>query len=295
MTKNAWPKIMLIGKNGQIGWELHRTLATLGQVAAYGRAELDLTNIGEIRECVRALRPNVIVNAAAYTAVDKAEEEPELAMAVNGIAPGILAEEAKIVGAVLVHYSTDYVFDGDKVTPYGEEDQPNPVNVYGKTKLEGERFIQSTDVPHLILRTSWVYGLRGNNFLLTITRLSKHRNEIRVVNDQVGSPTWSRLVAEATAQILANGRNIIAGNQGIYHASATGQTTWFGFAQEIIGNVSSDCNPRMVPISTEEYGMLAERPAYSVLNNGKLSKAFGLVIPEWKNGVALALDIVKVL
>jgi dTDP-4-dehydrorhamnose reductase len=189
-------RILLTGKNGQVGWELQRTLATLGEVVTLDRQDLDLADPDSIRRVVREHKPNLIVNAAAYTAVDKAEEESDLAMVINGTAPGILAEEAKRLSAAIIHYSTDYVFDGSKNTPYTEEDAPNPLNVYGRTKLAGERAIQAVGAPYLILRTSWVYGMRGKNFLLTILRLARERNEIKVVNDQIGAPTWSRIIAQ---------------------------------------------------------------------------------------------------
>ena len=185
-------KILLTGKNGQVGWELQRTLAPLGEVVAVDRQALDLANPDAIRALIREVKPALIVNPAAYTAVDKAESEPELAMAVNGIAPGIMAEEAKRLGAAMIHYSTDYVFDGTQTSPYTEKDRPNPGNVYGKTKLAGEQAIQAVGVPHLILRTSWVYGSRGRNFLLTILRLAQERDELKIVDDQIGAPTSSR-------------------------------------------------------------------------------------------------------
>lgn len=196
-------RILLIGKNGQVAWELQRTLATLGEIITVGREQLDVANAASIRQVIRETKPQIIVNATAYTAVDKAEAEPELAMQVNGVAPGIMAEEAKRLDALLVHYSTDYVFDGTKQGAYVEEDVPNPLSVYGKTKLAGEQAIQATGAKHLILRTSWVYGARGKNFLLTILRLAKERPELKIVDDQIGAPTWSRMIAEATAQILA--------------------------------------------------------------------------------------------
>jgi dTDP-4-dehydrorhamnose reductase len=282
---------MLTGKNGQVGWELQRTLAPLGDVVALGRQELDLTNPDQIRERAREIKPDLIVNAAAYTAVDKAEEEPELAFAINAVAPAVLAEEAKRVGAVMVHYSTDYVFDGTKTTPYTEEDQPNPINVYGKSKWEGERAIQAARVPHLIFRTSWVYGLRGKNFFLTILRLARERDEMRVVDDQIGAPTWSRMIAEATALILARGYPFCADRTGIYHLSAGGCTSWYGFAEKIITGVyGAGFKTRLAPIPTSAYPTLSRRPAYSVLSNGKLADQFGLVMPEWDCALGLVLE-----
>ena len=196
-------KILLTGKNGQVGWELERSLQPLGQVIAFDRSGLDLASPDSIRAVIREVKPELIVNPAAYTAVDKAESEPDLAMAVNGVAPGIIAEEAKRLGAALIHYSTDYVFDGTKAEPYTEDDVPKPINVYGKTKLAGEQAVQAIGVPHLIFRTSWVYGMRGKNFLLTILRMAKEKDELRIVDDQFGAPTWSRMIAETTAQVLA--------------------------------------------------------------------------------------------
>ena len=292
MTQVLWPRIMLIGKNGQVGWELQRTLATLGRVVAFDRRQLDLSSPEQIRERVREIKPNLIVNAAAYTAVDKAEEEPEIAMAINGIAPGILAEEAKNLNAAIVHYSTDYVFDGTKATPYTEQDETNPLNVYGKTKLEGEQAIQAVGAPHLILRTSWVYGFRGRNFLLTILRLAREREELRIVNDQTGSPTWSRMIAEATAQILAQGDSILTEKQGIYNLSAGGQTSWYGFTKIILThNTETSLRvKKLTPIPTSEYPTPARRPAYSVLSNEKLKKVFGLTMPDWDRALQLVLE-----
>lgn len=293
MTGGLWPKIMLIGKNGQIGWELHRTLTSLGEVVALDRHQLDLSNPEQIRQRVREVRPNLIVNAAAYTAVDKAEEEPALAMAINGIAPGILAEEAKEISAAIVHYSTDYVFDGTRTTPYTEEDEPNPLNVYGKTKHAGERAIQDAGVPYLILRTSWIYSLRGKNFLLTILRLAQEREELRVVDDQIGSPTWSRTVAEVTTRILARGYLTLSEKRGIYHITAGGQTSWCGFARSILTQFSRTGlqYKKLIPITTSEYPTPARRPVYSVLSNDKLNKEFELVAPDWQHILKLVLEI----
>jgi len=261
-------KILLLGKNGQIGWELRRTLAPLGELIALGRKELDLTFDKEIRRTVREIRPNLIVNAAAYTAVDKAEEEPGIAAVVNSIAPGILAEEAKRLNAGIVHYSTDYVFDGTKTEPYTEEDKPNPINMYGKTKLEGEKAVQAAGVPYLIFRTSWVYGLRGKNFFLAILRLAREKEELQVVDDQIGAPTWCRMIAEATAQVLAQIYSPLTSYSftevsGIYHLTAGGQTSWYGFASAILDRISDTrikCT-KLTPIQTVEY------PAYSNVNS----------------------------
>jgi dTDP-4-dehydrorhamnose reductase len=296
-------RILLIGITGQVGWELQRTLSTLGEVIAVGKSvrnaalQMDLAQPDTIRRTLREVKPDLIVNAAAYTAVDKAESEPELAMAINGIAPGLMAEEAKRLGAALIHYSTDYVFDGTKNTPYTEQDQPEPQNIYGKTKLAGELAIQAVGLPYLILRTSWVYGLRGKNFLLTMLKLATEREELRVVDDQVGAPTWSRMIAEATAQIMCRATpdwgSFIASNSGVYHLSARGQTSWYGFAQAIFEHEIKHSTRRMqrlIAIASEQYPTAAKRPAYSLLDSHKLSSTFGLALPEWERSLELVLE-----
>ena len=283
-------KILLLGKNGQVGWELQRTLAPLGNVIAMDQDELDLVRISDIRSKVQDLKPDVIVNAAAYTAVDKAESEPDLAMAINGAAPGVLAEEAKKIGALLVHYSTDYVFDGTKDTPYAEEDIPNPLNVYGRTKLAGEQAIQAVDGNYLIFRTSWVYGTRGKNFYLTILKLAQEQEEIRVVDDQIGAPTWCRMIAESTALILSQGINRSEGfhsyfekRKGIYHMTAGGKTSWYGFAKHIIESISPEGKrvKRVIPIETKDYAYEAQRPLNSVISNIKLNTEFQVILDNW--------------
>lgn len=245
-------KILLTGVTGQIGWELQRALMTLGEVIPVGRnitnasLRMDLVQPDTIRSIIREVKPDLIVNPAAYTAVDKAESEPELAMMVNGIAPGVMAEEAKRLGAAMVHYSTDYVFDGTSQVPYTESDIPNPQNVYGETKLAGEKAIQAVELPHLIFRTSWVYGMRGKNFLLTMLKLGKEREELRIVDDQIGAPTWSRAIAETTAQVLSgvsgNVSDFLVDKGGLYHLSASGKTSWYGFARAIFENDVSKQN-----------------------------------------------------
>ncbi len=284
-------KIMLLGKDGQLGWELQRTLAPLGQVIALGRQELDLADEQAIRRVVRTNSPDLLVNAAAYTAVDKAEEEPDLAMAINGTAPGILAEEAAANRALLVHYSTDYIFDGKKGEPYSENDQPCPINVYGETKLAGEEAIRGKHENHLILRTSWIYGLRGKNFLLTMQKLALEKDELRVVADQFGCPTWSRLIAEATAQLLACGRNSRKYPRGTYNLCAAGQTSWHAFAREIFTRLypSGDIPVRLTAISTSDYFTAARRPACSALSCDRIGKEQGIALPNWQKMLALAL------
>lgn len=286
-------RILITGRDGQVGWELQRTLAPLGEIAALSRTELNLADAEAIRQAVREVGPDLIVNAAAYTAVDKAEEERERAFAVNGVAPGVLAEEAKRLGAAIVHYSTDYVFDGGKGAPYEEIDAPHPRSVYGESKLAGEKAVAASGAAHLILRTSWVYGLRGKNFLRTIQRLAAEREELRVVDDQVGAPTWSRAIAEATAAVLAQclHKDSVSGllhdRGGLYHLSCAGQTSWFGFASAIVAGLPKP--PRMTPIATAEYPLPAPRPAYSVLANAKLARAFGVALPEWSAALRLCL------
>lgn len=274
------PRILLTGRYGQIGWELERILPEVGEVFAFGRDELDLADPDQVREKVRLVKPDIIVNAAAYTAVDRAEEEPELAMAINGTAPGILAEEAKRLDALLVHYSTDYVFDGTKAEPYTEKDEPNPLSVYGTTKLAGERAIQATWGKHLIFRTSWVYGMRGKNFLLTILKLAKERDEIRVVDDQVGAPTWCRTLSESTTEILRSAQLL----PGLYHMTSTGRTSWYGFCLAIL-KLAPQEGLRVrstVPISSTSYPTAAKRPKNSQLDCSKLAEAFHITLPPWE-------------
>lgn len=264
---------------------------------------MDLADPDSIRRTLRETKPDLIVNAAAYTAVDQAESEPELALAINGVAPGILAEEAKRLGAALIHYSTDYVFDGSKAEPYTEEDEPRPLSAYGRSKLAGEQAIQAVDVPHLILRTSWVYGARGRNFLLTILRLAREREELAIVDDQIGAPTWSRAIAAATSRILVHlgyghpkFHDACTERRGIYNLTANGQTSWHGFAAEILANAANaqpgksafalERVPVLKSITTEQYPLPAQRPRNSVLSHAKLQHAFGLIMPDWKSGLA---------
>jgi dTDP-4-dehydrorhamnose reductase len=283
-------KILLTGGRGQVGYELERCLQGLGEVVAPGRERLDLSDLAQVRDVVRALRPGLIVNAAAYTAVDRAESEPALAHVVNAEAPGVLAEEARRLGAALVHFSTDYVFDGSKDGPYVESDAAAPLNVYGRTKLLGEQAIAATGAAHLILRTSWVYGMRGHNFLLTMLRLARERGELRVVSDQHGAPTWSRTVAQTTADILSQARrggDWWAENGGLYHLSCQGQTTWHGFAEAIM-EASSNSTP-VIPISTNEFPTPARRPRNSTLDASRLVHRF-CRLPEWRAALALCLQ-----
>ena len=288
------PRILLIGKIGQVGWELRRTLAPMAQVICVDFPEIDLTSGDSIRRWVRETRPTVVINAAAYTAVDKAESEPEKAMKINGLAPGILAEEAKKLGALLVHYSTDYVFDGAKTSPYVETDAPNPLGAYGRTKLAGDEAVRAVGGAHLIFRLCWVYGARGQNFMLTMMRLAREREKLRVVSDQVGCPTWSRMIAETTA--LALKQTVAAGDvgalTGTYHLASSGVTSWHGFADAIVKLMPAEGRKcvQVEAISTAEYPMPTKRPAYSVLACGKLERAFGLRLPHWEESLRQVLE-----
>jgi dTDP-4-dehydrorhamnose reductase len=292
--------IVVLGRNGQLGWELRHKLACLGQVVTIGLPEIDLKEPGTLRKALRAAEPAVIVNAAAYTAVDKAESEPELAMAINGTAPGVVAEEAKRLGSILVHYSTDYVFDGSKQGPYVETDAPNPMNVYGKSKLAGDEAIQSSGCEHLILRTSWVYAARGNNFLLTMLRLAGERAELRIVDDQTGAPTSSECIAQATAdilaQLLAPSGNGLDGRSGIYNLTNAGKTTWFGFAQALLSKAAGTMGtnvPKLIPIPTSEFPRPARRPANSRLSCQRLDETFGVRMPHWEEALSLVLETLR--
>ncbi len=288
------PVILVIGKNGQVGWELRRTLAALGRVVAVDYPDIDLTEGASIRRWVRETAPAVVINAVAYTAVDKAETETALGLKINGVAPGILAEEARKRDALLVHYSTDYVFDGTKPGPYVEDDLPNPLGAYGRAKLAGDQAVRSVTERHLIFRLCWVYGARGQNFLLTMQRLARERERLRVVRDQVGCPTWSRMIAEATALALQQVLSApdTAAFTGVYHLAAAGRTSWHGFASRIIeGMPEAERKCRVVEaITTTEYPTPAKRPANSVLDCGKLQRTFGLRLPDWEESLRQVLD-----
>jgi dTDP-4-dehydrorhamnose reductase len=276
-------RILLTGKNGQVGWELVRALAPLGEVISLGRTDLDLSAPDQIVSAVRLARPDVLVNAAAYTEVDRAESEPGAAHAINASAVAVLAEEAKRAQALFIHYSTDYVFDGTKNAPYVEEDLPNPINAYGRSKLAGERAISDVGGPYLILRTSWVYSARGKNFFLTMRRLLREKDELRVVSDQIGAPTLAGALARATAELLQrHGVAALAEQRGIYHATAAGSTSWHGFATRIAQLEQPDSRPRLVPIPSSEYPTAACRPRNSRLSNEKLLRHFGVRLPRWE-------------
>lgn len=273
------PTILVAGARGQIGSEVAAAVAPHGKVVALDRSALDLRDADTIARAVRAVAPTIIVNAAAYTAVDRAESEPDVAFAVNATGAGVLAEEARRANAVLIHYSTDYVFDGERTTPYDEDAPADPLNVYGRSKLAGERAIAASGADAVILRTGWVYGLHGTNFLLTIRRLAAERDELRIVADQTGTPNWARSIAEATAALIARGAPDLVERKGLYHVSAAGSATWFDFACAIVGDAKS---PRVVPIRTSEYPSPARRPAYGVLSTERFAHTFGIRLPDWR-------------
>ncbi len=279
-------KILLAGCAGQLGRELKRSLACLGEVIACDRRQLDLAQADSLRAMVRAMGPTVIINAAAYTAVDKAEAEPAAADAINALAPGILAEEAKRTGALLIHYSTDYVFDGTKATAYTEDDTPAPLSAYGRSKLAGEQAIVAAGARHLIFRTSWVFGLHGANFMKTMLRLGKERDELRVVGDQVGAPTWTRHLADVAALTLA--RKEIP--DGLYHLAAAGETSWHGYAEAIFAEAQRsglmEKSPVVHRIASADYPLPAPRPANSRLDCTKFRRDFNLALPDWRTGLA---------
>jgi dTDP-4-dehydrorhamnose reductase len=285
------PKILIFGRLGQVGWELRHKLACLGPVISAGSPEIDFSRPDTIRDTIGAVQPSVIVNAAAYTAVDKAEAAPETAGAINAAGPGIIAEEARRLGALMIHYSTDYVYDGSKQSPWVETDAPNPLNVYGKSKLAGDQAIAAVGGDYLILRTSWVYGARGGNFLLTMLRLARERPELRIVDDQTGSPTTSECIAQATAQIVAQvtapGHGL-DGRSGVYHLTSSGQTTWFGFAKQFLSK--QPVCPVLTPIPSSEYPVPAKRPVNSVLSCQRLAETFGVRMPSWESSLDLVLE-----
>ncbi len=304
------PAILLTGKNGQVGRELERLLPQIGEVTALDRQQLDLSKPDEIRRAFQTFRPSLIVNAAAYTAVDNAETHEATARSVNARAPAVIAEEAKKIGASIVHYSTDYVFDGSKTSPYEETDTPNPASVYGRTKLEGELAIQQSGVPYLIFRTAWVYARLGHNFLLTILRLATEKEELRVVRDQIGAPTWNLEIAFTTTAILrricAQGIASMSDVRGLYHMTASGQTSWHEFAGAILEEAAAARQDlpwmiratgnkpfiarRVIAITTREYPTPAQRPPYSVLSNTRLRQTFGAQLMDWRKALHCAFE-----
>ncbi|KHF25887.1 dTDP-4-dehydrorhamnose reductase [Solemya velum gill symbiont] len=297
-SKPEKPVILVTGKDGQVGWELQRTLMPLGSVIALGQQQMNLADSDQVRTVIRDINPAVIVNAAAYTAVDKAEDEAELVMQVNATAPVIMAEEASRSGALLVHYSTDYVFNGSKQDAWTETDQPDPINLYGKSKLEADLAITASSSDHLVFRTSWVYASRGQNFLLTMARLIREHNKLNIVDDQVGAPTWARLIAETTAIAVQQSLQQKSRDEfqsELLHLASSGETSWFGFASAIRAIISAreGANVQLAEleaINSSEYPVQAARPANSRLDCRRLEQRFGLALPDWKRALELCMD-----
>lgn len=291
-------RILLTGKNGQVGFELQRSLAPLGEIAAVDQTECNLADQSALRGLVQATRPDIIINPAAYTAVDKAESKPDLAHAINGVAPGILGEEAAKIGALVVHYCTDYVYDGTKQTPYTEEDASSPLSVYGKSKAAGTQALCQQTAHHLIFRTSWVFSAHGGNFVKTMLRLAAERESLNVVADQFGAPTSAALVADATAQIIGQYRRAERHSFpfGLYNLVAAGETSWCGFARAVVEAAHRAGKPLQLkpenirPITTAEYPLPAPRPANSRLATGKLEQTFDLRMPPWQEGLTHVLQ-----
>lgn len=300
-------KLLVTGANGQVGWQLQRTLAPLGEVVAVDQAEVDFLNPDQAAAAVAQIRPDVLVNPGAYTAVDKAESEPELARLINAVAPGRMARALARTGGLFIHYSTDYVFDGSKAEPYTEEDPTGPLSVYGQTKLEGEQAVAESGCAYLIFRTSWVYDIRGKNFLRTVLRLARQKETLHMVDDQHGAPTWARALAEATAAIIAKVSSSSGAQSsrpgGLYHLTAGGETTWAGFARAIIQEYNEllawPVEPgefgipllakQVVGITSSEFKTPARRPSNSRLSNEKLQRDFGIRLPDWRHLLRLAL------
>jgi dTDP-4-dehydrorhamnose reductase len=295
-------RILLTGASGQVGGELVKMLKPLGEVVAPARTEMDLANVESVRKMIRAVRPRWIVNPAAYTAVDKAESEPEVAFAINAAAVGAMGEEAQAIGAGVIHFSTDYVFDGSATEPYRETDSTGPVSVYGASKLAGERALGESGAGQIIFRTSWVYGAQGKNFLLTVLRLARERETLRVVADQYGAPTWSRDLARMTAEVIgqceaeAQGYDLaiyLADTDQVYHAVGAGETTWYGFAAEAV-RLMREREPgvrfaEIEAIATAEYPTAAKRPANSRMNCERLKERFGCRMMDWKDSLQQVL------
>ncbi|HDS1816772.1 dTDP-4-dehydrorhamnose reductase [compost metagenome] len=280
-------KIVICGRNGQVAQALQGQLAGLGELHVLGREHLDLARPEALREPLRQLAPELIINAAAYTAVDQAEREPERAFAINAHSPRVLAEEAARLGAPLIHYSTDYVFDGSKATPYTEHDTPNPLGIYGQSKLAGEQAIAAVAGQHLILRTSWVYSRYGHNFLLTMQRLLQEKPQLRVVNDQIGAPTWAGTLAASTRVLIERWQAGQAGAWGTYHLTAQGETSWFGFAQAIAEQLRAQGLPcaELLPIPSSEYPTPARRPLNSRLDCSRLAQQWHVRLPHWQQAL----------
>jgi dTDP-4-dehydrorhamnose reductase len=293
-------KILILGKNGQLGWELQRTLLTLGQVLAWDYEELNLERYDEVRNAIQMAAPDILVNASAYTAVDKAETEVERAFSINGAIPGLLAEEMKKLGGALVHYSTDYVFDGSHGRPYQTDDEPNPLSVYGKSKLEGEKTIQAAGDAFIILRTSWVYSLRRDSFVTKVLSWARQQEILRVVDDQVGNPTWARMLAEATTQIIAKAgprpAGYLAERKGVYHLAGGGQASRLEWAQAILEldkKRAEQTVKQLEPARTSDFPTPAKRPLFSALDCQRVEKTFEIQLPPWQTALQLAMDAIQ--
>jgi dTDP-4-dehydrorhamnose reductase len=291
------PKILLFGRNGQLGWELHRSLAPLGDLRAVDKEELDLNDHAALERFILDENPRLIVNAAAFTDVDGAEENSELAFSLNETAPRIMARACRKIGAALVHYSTDYVFDGTKSVPYTENDEPDPINTYGQSKLEGEVAVAQAGIPSLIFRTSWVYSFRQPSFPTKVLEWAKVHKQLRIVTDQVGSPTWARMLAQATTIAIGQGKTDIPGwiqqASGIYHLAGKGHASRFQFAQRILENISRNSGqaaPSVVQAISDDFPTPARRPSYSALECGHFEKQFGFQLPAWSEALDLAMD-----
>lgn len=285
-------RILVLGRHGQVGAALTQSLQGLGELIALDRTQLDLSNPDAIRIALRELQPQMIINAAAYTAVDAAESDEATAFQINAEAPRVIAEESERLGAALIHYSTDYVFDGGKQGAWLEDDATAPLSVYGRSKLAGEQAIADVGGTHLILRTSWVYGLHGKNFLLTMLKLAETRDELAIVDDQIGAPTWAVTIADATAAIIRNAGEPaqLAASSGIYHLCAGGHTSWFGFAQAIFSHTSVQRKPKLRPITAAEYPTPAKRPSNSMLNTDKFRHIFG-DLPAWDDALQTCMQV----
>jgi dTDP-4-dehydrorhamnose reductase len=285
-------RILVLGRSGQVGTALTQSLQGLGELIALDRAQLDLTNPDAIRTTLREIQPQIVINAAAYTAVDAAESDQAMAFQINAVAPRVMAEESERLGAALIHYSTDYVFDGGKQGAWLEDDATAPLSVYGHSKLAGEQAITDVGGTHLILRTSWVYGLHGKNFLLTMLKLAESRDSLAIVDDQIGAPTWALTIADATSAIIRDAGESaqLAALSGIYHLCAGGHTSWFGFAQAIFSHASVQRKPQLRPITTAEYPTPAQRPHNSILNTDKFRRSFG-DLPTWDDALQTCLQM----
>jgi dTDP-4-dehydrorhamnose reductase len=287
-------KILLLGKNGQVGWELHRALPQLGEIVAFDFPDIDYARPLTLRPLIRTVKPDIVVNAVAFTAVEKAEVEEKKARLVNATAPSVLAEETERLGSLLVHYSTEYVFDGKKPKPYAEDDAPNPLTVYGQTKLAGDQAVVQGCSRHFIFRTAWMYGARGQNYMRTMLSLTRENKTIRIVKDQVGAPTWAKGVAQGTAFVLAKLPLIrnSAKVYGIYNMAASGETTWMGFAEALFREASKEnlcVKPELKPILSSEYPGAVQRPLNSLLSGSKLHETFGIRLPDWEETLPLVI------